>query len=152
METHEIALKTFGRKPKYFYNAGVGRGYSNKEVVEMVKEVTGLTFNVECGPRREGDADSLYASIDKIKKDFSWYPKHSLEDIIKTAFEWHKNTLRDIIKEMRFIYRIAHLIIPRESNNQKAKLLHNSSLTLITFAFILYQLIISFVPKFGSKY
>ncbi|MEK7061528.1 MAG: CAP domain-containing protein [Patescibacteria group bacterium] len=52
---------------------------------------------------------------------------------------------------MRFIYRIAHLIIPRESNNQKAKLLHNSSLTLITFAFILYQLIISFVPKFGSK-
>ena len=62
-----------------------------------------------------------------------------------------KNTLRDIIKEMRFIYRIAHLIIPRESNNQKAKLLHNSSLTLITFAFILYQLIISFVPKFGSK-
>ncbi|MEK7061529.1 MAG: UDP-glucose 4-epimerase GalE [Patescibacteria group bacterium] len=91
VETHEIALKKLlGGSPSNFYNAGVGRGYSNKEVVEMVKEVTGLTFNVECGPRREGDADSLYASIDKIKKDFSWYPKHSLEDIIKTAFEWHK--------------------------------------------------------------
>ena len=52
---------------------------------------------------------------------------------------------------MKFIQKIAHLIIPRESNNQKAKLLHNSSLTFITFAFILYQLIISFVPRFAPK-
>lgn len=52
---------------------------------------------------------------------------------------------------MRFIQRIAHLFTPRESNNQKAKLLHSSSLTLITFAFILYQLVISFVPRFGPK-
>jgi len=52
---------------------------------------------------------------------------------------------------MKFIHKIAHLFTPRESNNQKAKLLHNSSLTLITFAFIFYQLIISFVPRFGSK-
>ena len=44
-----------------------------------------------------------------------------------------------------------HLLVSRESNNQKAKLLHNSSLTLITFAFIFYQLIISFVPRFGPK-
>ncbi len=52
---------------------------------------------------------------------------------------------------MKFIRKIAHLLIPRESNNQKARLLHNSSLTLITFAFILYQLIISFVPHFAPK-
>jgi hypothetical protein len=52
---------------------------------------------------------------------------------------------------MKFIHRIAHLFTPRESNNQKAKLLHNSSLTLITFAFIFYQLIISFVPRFGPQ-
>ncbi len=52
---------------------------------------------------------------------------------------------------MKFIHKIAHLIIPRESNNQKAKLLHNSSLTVITFVFILYQLIISFVPRFAPK-
>lgn len=52
---------------------------------------------------------------------------------------------------MKIAHKIAHLLIPRESNNQKAKLLHNSSLTLITFAFILYQLIISFVPRFAPK-
>jgi len=52
---------------------------------------------------------------------------------------------------MKFIHKIAHLLVPRESNNQKARLLHNSSLTLITFAFILYQLIISFVPRFAPR-
>ena len=52
---------------------------------------------------------------------------------------------------MKFIQKVAHLLVPRESNNQKAKLLHNSSLTLITFAFIFYQLIISFVPRFAPK-
>ena len=52
---------------------------------------------------------------------------------------------------MKLIHKIAHLLVPRESNNQKARLLHNSSLTLITFAFILYQLIISFVPRFAPR-
>lgn len=91
VETHEIALKKLlGGSQSNFYNAGVGRGYSNKEVVEMVKKVTGLAIDIDYGPRREGDADSLYASIDKIKKDFNWSPKYSLEDIIKSAYLWHK--------------------------------------------------------------
>ena len=62
-----------------------------------------------------------------------------------------RNIQRDIINGMKYIQKIAHLFIPRESNNQKAKLLHNSSLTLITFVFILYQLLISFVPRFVPK-
>ena len=91
VETHEIALKKLLEgSQSNFYNAGVGRGYSNKEVVETVRKVTGLSINVDYGPRREGDAEVLYASIDKIKKDFNWSPKYTLEDIIKTAFEWHK--------------------------------------------------------------
>lgn len=52
---------------------------------------------------------------------------------------------------MKFIHRLAHLLIPRESNNQKAKLLHSSSLTFITLLFILYQLVISFIPRLGAR-
>lgn len=52
---------------------------------------------------------------------------------------------------MKFIHRVAHLLIPRESNNQKAKLLHSSSLTLITFAFIFYQLALGLIPKLGAR-
>ena len=91
VETHRIALKKLlGGAQSNFYNAGVGRGYSNKEVIEMVEKVTGLTINLEYGSRREGDADSLYASIDKIKKDFGWQPKYDLKEIIKSAYLWHQ--------------------------------------------------------------
>ncbi|MBU0572451.1 UDP-glucose 4-epimerase GalE [Patescibacteria group bacterium] len=72
------------------YNAGTGGGYSNKEIVEEVKKVAG-DFKVKMGPRRPGDADTLYASIDKIKKDLGWEPKYKLKDIIKTAYKWHKS-------------------------------------------------------------
>ena len=92
VETHEIALrKLLGGSQSNYYNAGVGRGYSNKEVVEMVRKVTGLTINLEYGPRREGDADILYASIDKIKKDLNWQPKYDLGKIIQSTYLWHKN-------------------------------------------------------------
>lgn len=52
---------------------------------------------------------------------------------------------------MKFIHRVAHLILPRESNNQKAKLLHNSSLSLVILAFIFYQLAINFIPQLAPK-
>jgi hypothetical protein len=50
---------------------------------------------------------------------------------------------------MKFAHRIAHLLFPRESNNHRAKILHPTSLTILTFVFILYQLFINVLPKFG---
>lgn len=52
---------------------------------------------------------------------------------------------------MKFAHRIAHLVWPRESNNQKAKLLHSSSLTFLTIALILFQGVITLFPKFGPN-
>jgi len=72
------------------YNAGTGGGYSNKEIVEEIKKVAG-DFKVKMGPRRPGDADTLYASISKIKKDLNWKPKYKLKDIIESAYKWHKS-------------------------------------------------------------
>jgi len=71
------------------YNAGTGVGFSNKQIVEMVKKIAG-DFKVKMGPRRPGDADILYASTGKIKKDLGWSSKYNLEDIIKSAYKWHK--------------------------------------------------------------
>src|SRR3990167_6550285 len=89
VETHVIALKRLFEGAKSdFYNAGIGKGYSNNEVIKMVEEVTGLTVKVKYGPRRKGDADSLYASVDKIKKDFDWQPKYGLKEIVETAYLW----------------------------------------------------------------
>ncbi|MFI5240824.1 MAG: UDP-glucose 4-epimerase GalE [Microgenomates group bacterium] len=73
------------------YNAGAGKGYSNKEILEEVKRVTGLDLKIKYGERRLGDADELYASIDRIKEDLGWSPKYGLKEIIESAYLWHKN-------------------------------------------------------------
>lgn len=91
-ETHTLALEKLmnGMESDYF-NVGIGRGYSNNEVIKMIEEVTGLKIKVKYGPRRKGDADSLYASIDKIKKALAWEPKYGLKEIVESAYKWHKN-------------------------------------------------------------
>ena len=80
-----------GDNESNFFNVGTGKGYSNKEIIEMVKKISGIDFLVENGPRRSGDPDAIYADNTKIKKVLNWEPKYSdLETIIKTAWNWHK--------------------------------------------------------------
>ncbi|NPA42113.1 MAG: UDP-glucose 4-epimerase GalE [Aquificae bacterium] len=71
------------------FNCGYGHGYSVKEVVEAVKRVTGVDFEVVEAPRREGDPPALVADNKKIKRVLRWEPKFDdLDFIIKTAWEW----------------------------------------------------------------
>ena len=90
VENHTMALSYLfeGGESNYF-NAGVGRGYSNKEVIETIEKVIGKKMNIKYGERRKGDADSLYASNEKIKKVLGWEPKYDLKKIIETAYLWH---------------------------------------------------------------
>ena len=91
VDAHAIALeKLLAGANSNYYNAGIGKGYSNNEVIETVK-VTGITPKVKYGSRREGDANELVASIDKIKSDFGWRPKYGLKEIVESAFGWHKS-------------------------------------------------------------
>ncbi len=73
------------------FNAGLGKGYSNLEVIKTIEKETGLKVEVVLGPKRSGDANELFASNLKIKKALGWEPKYDLSDIVKTAFLWHKN-------------------------------------------------------------
>jgi hypothetical protein len=52
---------------------------------------------------------------------------------------------------MKILHFLRHLFLPHESNNQKAKLLHSSTLILISLIIISYQLILSFLPRLGPK-
>lgn len=92
-QSHILALEALqnGASSNY-YNLGTGHGYSNKEVLDMVKKITGVDFKVEVASRRAGDASELYADNSKIKRELNWEPKYSdLETIVKTAWEWHKS-------------------------------------------------------------
>lgn len=94
-EAHSLALSALisGSKSS-FYNLGIGQGYSNMEVIKMVEEITNQKINVKILPKRLGDANSLFASNEKIKKELNWQPKHSLKEIVESAYKWH-STHRD---------------------------------------------------------
>lgn len=89
---HLKALEYLNKnKQSNAFNVGTGKGYSNKEMIEMVKKVTGVDFKVEIGPRRAGDPAAVYADNRKIKKLLNWQPKYSdLKTIISSAWKWHK--------------------------------------------------------------
>lgn len=74
------------------FNLGNGVGFTVNEVIEKAKQVTKLPIKVEQDARRAGDPAVLIASSEKAKKVLGWKPKYdSLETIIETAWNWHKN-------------------------------------------------------------
>ena len=92
VDAHALALNFLEKENKSdIFNIGIGKGYSNKEVIKMVEKIGNLNVNVRYGSRREGDASVLYASNAKIKNDMDWSPKYDLDAIIESALLWHKN-------------------------------------------------------------
>jgi len=73
------------------FNCGYGHGYSVKEVIETVKEVSGVDFNVEIAPRREGDPAELVADSSRLQSMMQWKPKYdNLKQICEHALQWEK--------------------------------------------------------------
>lgn len=74
-----------------FYNLGNGEGYSVREVIRMCEKVSGKTIPAVEKPRRPGDPPRLVASAEKAFRELGWKPKYPrLEEIVSTAWEWHK--------------------------------------------------------------
>ena len=74
------------------FNLGNGVGYSVREVIETARKVTGHPIPATETSRRAGDPARLVASSEKAKKILGWKPVHdSLEEIIVSAWNWHKN-------------------------------------------------------------
>jgi len=71
-------------------NLGTGHGYSVKQVIEVVKRVTGKDFPVRYEGRRAGDPAQLVARADQARQILDWEPAFSdLETIVRSAWEWH---------------------------------------------------------------
>ena len=71
-------------------NLGVGKGYSVKEIISLVEKVSGKKLQVEKEARRAGDPSSLVANSALAKKLLDWQPRYTIEEIIQTAYEWHR--------------------------------------------------------------
>jgi len=70
-------------------NVGYGRGSSVREVLEVVREVSGVDIKVMEAERRPGDPASLVAQADKIGRLTGWQPRHAdLRTIVADAWRW----------------------------------------------------------------
>lgn len=73
------------------FNVGYGHGFSVREVIDTVKQVSGIDFAVDTEPRRAGDPAILISDNTQARTMLEWEPCYDdLNLICKTALEWEK--------------------------------------------------------------
>ena len=91
---HVKAIEFLDNNPSDIFNAGYGKGYSVKEVIETMKKVTNTNFQVDVTSRRIGDPAALISNNTKIRTKMNWIPKYDDLDLIcKSAFEWENKMI-----------------------------------------------------------
>jgi UDP-glucose 4-epimerase len=71
------------------YNLGTGEGTTVREIVQMVKRVSGRDFKVEELPGRAGEPAELWADCSLARRELGWQPRYSLEDMVVSAYNWY---------------------------------------------------------------
>ncbi len=90
-QAHVLALQKVDRIGARAYNMGNCTGYSNQQVVEQVRQVTGAEITVVPSPRRPGDPARLIASSDRIRAELGWNPQYpDLKTMVATAWAWRQ--------------------------------------------------------------
>ncbi len=72
------------------FNLGTESGYSNLQIVEAARKVTGHPIPMDIGDRRPGDPDKLVASYQKAYQKLKWQPTKGIEEIIASAWAYHQ--------------------------------------------------------------
>lgn len=91
-EAHIVALERLleseNSSSYEVFNLGTGKGSSVKEVVDTFEKVTERKLNYKVVGRRQGDVIAAYADTEKAKDVLGWQTKLTLEDALKTAWDW----------------------------------------------------------------
>jgi len=86
----ELSLAHLTPSVHSIYNLGNGNGFSNKELLETVKDITGREFTVHEEARRIGDPAILVASSERAKRELGWEPTIPLlRDIVTDAWDYY---------------------------------------------------------------
>ncbi|MFX4284761.1 UDP-glucose 4-epimerase GalE [Aliarcobacter butzleri] len=94
-DAHIKALEYLNNNESDIFNCGYGHGYSVKEIIETVKQISDKNFEILFEKRRSGDPAILVADNTKIKKKMKWNPKYDdLNLICKTSLEWEKSSTK----------------------------------------------------------
>jgi UDP-glucose 4-epimerase len=86
----DVALEGGGRA--LALNLGTGAGHSVREVVAAARRITGARIPVVERPRRAGDPPALVAAVGRAAATLGWRPsRSSLEEILRSAWDWHRS-------------------------------------------------------------
>lgn len=90
-DAHILAVKyLLAGNDSNAFNLGSSTGFSNKQILQAAREVTGKEIPAEKAPRRGGDPDTLIAASDKAREVLGWKPQFDdIHKIIETAWKWH---------------------------------------------------------------
>lgn len=72
------------------YNLGTGKGSSVLEVVQAFEKANGVKVPYQICDRRAGDITVAYANADKAGRELNWKAGTSLEEALRTTWEWQK--------------------------------------------------------------
>lgn len=87
-EAHVLGLEYLTKAESVAMNLGTGQGYSVKEVVAKVEQVTAHKVPTHIGPRRAGDPAELVADPSLAERLLEWRARRSLDEIVRTAWNW----------------------------------------------------------------
>ena len=88
---HLRALEYIDANGSDIFNCGYGHGYSVREVIDVMRKVSGVDFRADEAPRRAGDPALLISDSTKMKEKTGWVPRYDdLEYICRTALDWEK--------------------------------------------------------------
>lgn len=87
-EAHIAALEYLDKtsEPHSAFNIGTGKGYSVKEVMNVVTEVTGFSGKAEVVKRREGDPAQIVGDVSHANEHMGWMAQFGLHDMIESAW------------------------------------------------------------------
>ncbi len=87
-EAHIAALDYAAKDNREFetFNVGTGVGSSVFEVMNEIKKVSGIDFELDLQPRRAGDPPFLCADVSRINHALGWKAKNGLAEIIESAW------------------------------------------------------------------
>ncbi|MEN3324720.1 UDP-glucose 4-epimerase GalE [Mariniflexile soesokkakense] len=98
-KAHVVALgrllKNKNKSNYETFNLGTGKGSSVLEVVKSFEKVSGEKLNYKIVGRREGDIISAYADTTKANDELGWKTKLSLDDAMRSAWNWEQKVRRN---------------------------------------------------------